>query len=473
VTAGEIVAVLTVAARVRQVDTCRMRKGVGMALVTAVLLAQPASLAQTPKPSCTGPQVEIFNNSNVYGVQNGGSPPTFTTKGKAYCVTQLITYHWNLGKGAPPGTIGLEVTTGLGGAGSTIGPFKAAGSSGQGGARDVNWIAAVSQARGPVLINGTYRCVDSAPKTWSKNQQSKGGFCRVYGQAAVNAPPPPKNEEKPQPGVVPKGKLAITASPDTGKPPLNVKFTIKSPKVVQWRVDFGDGQSVVRNGSPPKTLEHTYRRECTCKPKLSVIDDPKAKKASSATTGVLIENEALMRLTANPTSGPAPLKVTFTLGTSVKNIQSWALDFGDGSPKAGGVGVPPKAVGHSYAADCACKATFSVKPGATTAVSTFAQVTVGAGNAPPLDLKANPTGGRAPVVVTFTTSVNIPGQIVSWKLDFGDGQQQGGAGRPPKTINHTYARRGTAKAFLVVVQQQAYGGVQYIVPRNGLAIAVS
>jgi PKD repeat protein len=357
------------------------------------------------------------------------------------------------------------VTTGLGGAGSAIGPFKATGSSGQGGARDVNWIATVPQGRGPVLVNGPYTCVDSHTPTWSQNQQTGGkGFCKVYAQAAVNAPPPPKNEEKPQPGVVPKGKLAITASPDTGKPPLNVKFTIKSPKVVQWRVDFGDGKSVVKNGSPPKTLEHRYTRECVCKPKLSVIDSAKAKKASTATTGVLIEDEALMRLTAAPTSGPAPLKVTFTLSSSVKNIQSWALDFGDGTPKAGGAGAPPKTVAHTYNADCACKATFSVKPGATTAVSTFAQVVVGAGNAPPLDLKANPTGGRAPTVVTFTTAVNIPGQIVSWKLDFGDGQQQGGAGKPPRTVNHTYTKRGTSRAYLVVVQQQAYGGVQYIVP---------
>src|SRR3954454_15817530 len=319
-----------------------MRKAAGMALF-AVLLVQPATLAQAPKPSCTGPQVEIFNNSNVYGVLNGAKPATFSTKGKAYCVLQVIAYHWNLGKGSPPGTLGLNVTTGLGGAGSTLGPWKAKGTAGQGNAPNVNWIADVPQARGPVLINGTYSCVDSSAKTWSQNQQSKGqGFCRVYGQAALNAPAPPKNEEKPQPGVVPKGKLAIVASPDTGKPPLNVKFTIKSPKVVQWRVDFGDGKSVVKTGTPPKTLAHTYTRECSCRPKLSVIDNAKAKKASTATTGVLIENEALMRLAANPTSGPAPLKVTFTLGTSVRNIQTWALDFGDGTPKAGGAGAPPK-----------------------------------------------------------------------------------------------------------------------------------
>ena len=38
---------------------------------------------------------------------------------------------------------------------------------------------------------------------------------------------------------------------------------------------------------------------------------------------------------------------------------------------------------------------------------------------------------------------------------------------------HTYAKAGAYSAFLVVAQQQAYGGVQYTAPRGGLTVSVS
>lgn len=49
--------------------------------------------APSPKPSggfsCIGPQLKLFDNSNIFGVFNGGKPPAFSTKGKAYCVTSI------------------------------------------------------------------------------------------------------------------------------------------------------------------------------------------------------------------------------------------------------------------------------------------------------------------------------------------------------------------------------------------------
>lgn len=444
---------------------------------------QQASAKAVPKAAskatyrCSGAQTKLFDSSNVYGVVNGAKQPSFSTGGKAYCLASITTYHWNNGQGKKPGTIGLTGTT-------TVGPLPATGSSGQGGAPNVNWTVNFSSAK-PVVVNGSYSCNDSDPATWSQNQQSHGtGFCIVYGTPATKTGPAAGPQQKttkiskgktggkgttakPKGG---KGKLSISASPDTGNPPLTVTFSLSSPRVVQWRIDYGDGRSKVAVGNPPATITHTYTRAGGYRPRLTVLASPAATSASSATTSVSV-GTALISFTASPASGNPPLRVTFTLGTSVTNITTWSVDFGDGQ-RAGGGGKPPATVSHTYATAGSFRATFALKPGQYALVASFAQITVGGGTPPVLSLSATPTSGRHPLSVTFALGTNIPGQVVSWQLQFGDGQRTGGSGRPPATISHTYAKAGTYGAYLVVAQQQQYGGVQYVVPRGGLPISV-
>ena len=238
----------------------------------------------------------------------------------------------------------------------------------------------------------------------------------------------------------------------------------------RWRVDYGDGQSKVAIGSPPSSITHIYARAGDYRPRLTVLASPTAGSASSATTSVSV-GTSLMTFSARPTSGSPPLRVTLALGTSVKNISTWSVDFGDGQ-RTGGAGKPPATVSHTYAKAGTFAATFAVKPGQYAVVAAFAQVTVGGGTPPTLSLTASPTSGAHPLAVTFTLSSNIPGKVVSWQLQFGDGRQATGSGRPPGTVSHTYSKPGTYLAFLLVSQQQQYGGVQYIVPRNGLAVTV-
>jgi PKD repeat protein len=185
----------------------------------------------------------------------------------------------------------------------------------------------------------------------------------------------------------------------------------------------------------------------------------------------MVGTQPLISLVAKPASGDPPLKVTFTLGTTVQNITTWAIDFGDGQ-RSGGAGKPPATVAHTYAKAGDFRVTFSVKPGVYAAVSTFAKVTVGGGTPAVLSLSASPTSGKAPLAVTFKLGTNIPGTIVSWVLVFGDGFRQQGSGRPPATVSHTYSKKGTFAAFLSASQQQQYGGVQLTVPKGGLAITV-
>jgi hypothetical protein len=123
---------------------------------------------------CVGQPIPLFNNTNRGAVDNNGAPPAFDTKGKKYCLESIYTYHWNNGRGAPAGLIWLEQ-----GKGSTVvGKWQAAGSSGQGGAPNANWLA--EHKGGRMVLDGPYTIRDSSPQTWSSNRASGGkGFARV------------------------------------------------------------------------------------------------------------------------------------------------------------------------------------------------------------------------------------------------------------------------------------------------------
>lgn len=140
----------------------------------------PAQAAAVLGYQCVGNQKALFDNSNGNLVANGATGgPKVSTSGKTYCLVSMRTYHWNDGKGAAPGRIGL-----LGGAGD-VGPFPAQGTSGQGGAQNVNWIY-VPDPPAKQLLNGDYTCYDSDRTTWSQNDASgRLGFCVVFVQDAV------------------------------------------------------------------------------------------------------------------------------------------------------------------------------------------------------------------------------------------------------------------------------------------------
>jgi hypothetical protein len=444
-------------------------------------------VAASPAPSsraatCSGANVKLFDNSNGGGVLNGGKPPSFSTKGKAYCLAQIVTYHWNNAHGKVPGTIGLSGAKG-------VGPFKATGSSGQGGAKNVNWTVNVSTTKSPVVIDGTYSCKDSDPKTWSQNPGSGGkGFCIVYavptagGGGATSSTGTTKvkvfvNTKVGAPsisgglgGKKSSSKLAIKASPDSGKPPLAVNFALSSPKVVQWRVDFGDGLFKTGFGQPPASVAHTYQKAGDFKPRLTVLSAQGAT-SQSATTSVSAQAAPLISLIANPPSGNPPLAVIFKLSTTVQNITTWSVDFGDGDHTGGG-GNPPQILYHTYKKAGSYKPQFAVKPGQYALDYTVTQVTVGGGAAPILGITASPSSGKHPLTVRFALQTSIPGQLVSWEVIFGDGQRTSGQGPPPAAVSHIYSKAGTYAAFLVLAQQQQYGGVQYTAPRGGLAISV-
>jgi hypothetical protein len=139
-----------------------------LAVLTMSVSARPASAQST----------DLINYTNSYAVANGPQYPTRFTLSAPAAITQLITYHWNFGRGARPGFISLQHQSG-----QTFGPFAAIGTSGQNGAPNVNWIANVNIT----LPAGTYTVLDSDPSTWSHNAQS--GFQGFFILRGTLLPP--------------------------------------------------------------------------------------------------------------------------------------------------------------------------------------------------------------------------------------------------------------------------------------------
>lgn len=153
--------------------------GAGMVAVFSVLAVseQNALIPAVDRATRLGTQqAELFNNFNPSGTLNGPRNQTMFKLDRQTRITALMTYHWNSGRGAQPGTIGLRDQKG-----KVYGPFAASGSSGYGGAPNVNWIALTDIT----VPAGTYTVLDSNSETWSNNADSGfAGFAKVMGQPA-------------------------------------------------------------------------------------------------------------------------------------------------------------------------------------------------------------------------------------------------------------------------------------------------
>jgi hypothetical protein len=150
-------------------------------LASALLLAAGTFLATGVfliSTSATAGAADLCNNTNAGAVQNQPTARnmacTFTT---GVHITQIVTYHWNGGRGKPPGTLGLKSNA----TGHVYGPYAATGSSGSGGAPNVNWTANVNFC----VPAGGYLILDSDFATWSMNLQSAyRGFVIVRGDTS-------------------------------------------------------------------------------------------------------------------------------------------------------------------------------------------------------------------------------------------------------------------------------------------------
>ncbi|MBF0463468.1 MAG: hypothetical protein HQK88_03810 [Nitrospirae bacterium] len=131
----------------------------------------------TPQAGGISSQEEIILNAmNTGGVGNGPTQPTVLNTSRPYQITNIMTYHWNNGRGtAAGGTIGLRSANG-----TMYGPWGVRTTPGQGGVPNAVWIANPNV----IIPPGSYTVIDSDPATWAQNRQSGGrGMTEIKGKA--------------------------------------------------------------------------------------------------------------------------------------------------------------------------------------------------------------------------------------------------------------------------------------------------
>jgi PKD repeat protein len=243
-----------------------------------------------------------------------------------------------------------------------------------------------------------------------------------------------------------------SANPTSGTAPLAVTFSSGGSNdpdgtIVSYSWDFGDGGS-----SASANPSHTYTAAGTYTATLTVTDNNGA--TDSATVTITVTDPAnqppVAAVSANPTSGDAPLAVTFSSAGSSDpdgTVASYAWDFGDGNTSTS---ANPS---HTYTAEGTYAATLTVTDddGATDSATVTITVTDPPNQPPVAQASANPTSGTAPLAVTFSSagSSDPDGTIVSYSWDFGDGNTSTSA-----NPSHTYTAEGTYTVTLTVTDDQ-------------------
>lgn len=231
----------------------------------------------------------------------------------------------------------------------------------------------------------------------------------------------------------------FSGTPTSGPAPLSVTFTdLSTGGPTSWSWDFGDGIT-----SSTQNPVHAYgaNGQYTVTLIASNADgSDTATKQNYISVGSGTAPTA--DFTANPTSGDAPLEVTFT-DISTGDPTSWSWDFGDGTTSATQNPV------HTYNNN----GTYTVSLTATNSYGSDTEtktgyITVGAGPQPPTaQFTANPTSGAPPLAVQFTDQST--GNPTSWSWNFGDGGTS-----TLQSPQHTYTSAGSYDVTLICSNAQ-------------------
>jgi len=246
-------------------------------------------------------------------------------------------------------------------------------------------------------------------------------------------------------------QAVIQADPLSGLAPITVLFDGSQSSdpdgdpIISHDWEFGDGQT-----AEGEAAEHIYQVRGDYQAKLTVTDARGGSSTAEVTVAVDGPNQAPTAcIEAVPTSGTAPLQVTFRAQCSSDDdgsIQSYNWDFGDGV-STGGIEQT-----HTYQGPGDYTATLMVidNEGGTDSVA----VTIHVNDAPSASFVVTPEDSVAPTVVHFDASASgdADGTIASYRWEFGDGQALEGAGW--EQAQHTYASGGSYVVRLTVIDDE-------------------
>lgn len=172
--------------RTAELFCCRLTAfclAIGLMLITALIAGGAEA-----RDLCNN-----FNNAPVINppirqTYCGLWQPPQVSQPVTYRVSQLVTYHYNRGYGAVPGTISLRASNGW------TYTFPAHDDFGRTGVPSFNWIADVNAD----LPADFYAVIDSDWNTWSQNYLTRGwGFAIVRGEMNPVAASPPSSSGSP------------------------------------------------------------------------------------------------------------------------------------------------------------------------------------------------------------------------------------------------------------------------------------
>jgi PKD repeat protein len=172
----------------------------------------------------------------------------------------------------------------------------------------------------------------------------------------------------------------------------------------------------------------------------SIVYDTTSTSTTDLPSGVLVAN-----ISSAPTSGPAPLAVTFSAANSTGSISSYKWDFGDGDKGSTASTTHTYTIPGTYSASL--EIFDSLGNSALTSVSIQADEVVSEPVPPTAVLSSSTAAGEAPLSVSFdgSSSTATNATILSHNWDFGDGTKGTGT-----TISHLFTVAGTYSTELLV-----------------------
>ncbi|WP_292373834.1 right-handed parallel beta-helix repeat-containing protein [Methanosarcina sp. UBA411] len=230
---------------------------------------------------------------------------------------------------------------------------------------------------------------------------------------------------------------AFSASPTSGKAPLNVTFTDSSTgSPTAWKWTFGDGtNSTIKNPTHKYSKAGNYTVALTVSNSAGSSTTTKTNYIKVTATTI----KPVASFTSNVTSGKVPLNVAFT-DKSTGTPTAWKWSFGDGTNSTA------KNPTHKYSKagnyTVALTATNAVGSNTTTKTN-YIKVSGTSSQTPVAAFSASPTSGNTPLNVIFTDSST--GSPTTWRWNFGDGTSA-----TVKTPVHTYSTAGSYSVTLKV-----------------------
>ncbi|MBN2381167.1 PKD domain-containing protein, partial [candidate division WOR-3 bacterium] len=226
-------------------------------------------------------------------------------------------------------------------------------------------------------------------------------------------------------------------TPTSGPTGMAVSFTdMSSGNPTEWEWDFGDTRtSTTQNPTHVYDTDGDYTVSLTVR---NATEEDTETKVDYIHVGSTAPPDA--DFSGNPTSGNAPLTVSFT-DQSTNNPTSWAWDFGDGNTSA----VENPSHVYNNTGQYTVSLTVQNAGGQDTETKTN-YITVGSAPTPvTANFAGNPTSGNAPLTVAFTDQST--GNPDSWAWSFGDNQTS-----TTQSPTHVYNTPGTYDVQLIAIR---------------------